>query len=132
MNTITIPAVEFKPQAVVPNFPNELHEAIVVTGELIEFARQAHPVVNQLMLDAKSAERFALSISRGEASWRGNNGPRKAIRADHLEHVCRQLTLLKNGKNSTAWDGWIDREEWNVIVKIIGTESRILAEQFNP
>lgn len=66
MNTFTIPSAQFIPQSVVGNFPNELHEAIVVTPELIEFAKTALPYVIKQRYEAKGFERFALSASRGE------------------------------------------------------------------
>lgn len=119
MKTFTIPSVQFTPQAVVGNFPNELHEAIVVTPELIEFAKAALPRASQLRDEAKGFERIALSASRGEGSWRRNGGPKKSIKADNLVHIVNLLTLLSSGKNANSWDGWIDHTEWNSIVEAI-------------
>lgn len=116
---ITIPQVNFSNQAVIPNFPKELHGAIVVNQELIEFAKSAITQVKIKMLEAKSVERFAIHAASGEASWRAMNGPQKAIHADKMAHVIRQLALLSQGKNSSSWDGWIDRDEWNSIISVI-------------
>lgn len=119
MNTIAIPAAQFKPQSVVGNFPNELHDAIVVTPEIIEFAKTALPFAKQLRDVAKGMERLALHASGGEASWRRNGGPKKSIRADRLVHIVNFLDLLTQGRNANSWDGWIDQAEWKSIVEAL-------------
>lgn len=119
MNTITIPSVTFSQQSVVSNYPNELHEAIVVTPELIEFAQFVLPQIKIQRDSAKGMERLALHASRGEASWRRNEGPKKSIHADKLVHIVDLLELLSAGKNANSWSGWIDRAEWNSIVDAV-------------
>ena len=119
MNTIQIPAVTFSKQSVVGNYPNELHEAIDVTPELIEFAKFVLPQLRLERDSAKGIERLALHASRGEASWRRNGGPKKSIRADRLVHIVNLLELLAAGKNANSWSGWIDRAEWKSIAEAV-------------
>lgn len=118
-DTIFIPAVEFEMQAVVQNFPKELHEAIIVTPELLEWAAAIVPIARARRDVAKSQERAALCVSRGEASWRAAGGPSKSICADHWVHIVNLLELLACGKNSSSWDGWVDRSEWRSIVEAV-------------
>ncbi len=118
MNTIAaIPEVTFSLQAVVLNFPNELHECIDLTPELQAWATDAIEQFKSRYEELKGAERMALSASRGEASWRANGGPRASIRADHAQHLLGLLNMLSKGKVSSSWDGWIDRREWGYIAE---------------
>ena len=119
MNKLTLPIVNFSNQAVISNYPEERYEAIVVTHELIEFAKFVLPQIRIERDFAKGIERLAIHNSSGESSWRRNEGLKKSIRADKLTHVVNLLELLQNGKNSNSWSGWIDRSEWNSIVSVI-------------
>lgn len=112
-----VPAVEFALQAVVPNFPEELHEAIVVTADLTAWAVAALPDMQAKAKAARNQERSALAISSGEASWRSAGGPGKARLADRISTATDFVGLLAAGKNSSGSRGWIDRREWATILE---------------
>lgn len=113
MNT---PIPTFSARAINPNWPNELHETIVVTPELVEWATAKKPVVDTALANAREAERGALAVSRGEASWKAAGGPRKAINADHCARMATMFSLLAAGKYNGGSAGWIDRREWLLMV----------------
>ena len=113
MNT---PTPTFKMRMVSPHYPNELHETIVVTPELVEWATAKKPAVEAALINAQHAERSALATSRGEASWRSAGGPRKAINADHCARMATMFSLLAAGKYNGGSAGWIDRREWLLMV----------------
>lgn len=114
---LAIPAVTFSNQSVISNYPQEKHEAVDVTPALVVFAARALPIAQQNFRSAKIRERLALTASSGEASWKQNDGPRKAMKADRLGHIVNFLETLTRGKNANGWDGWIDRAEWLSIVE---------------
>ena len=113
MNT---PTPTFKMRMISPHYPNELHETIVVTPELVEWATAKKPVVDTALANAREAERGALAVSRGEASWKAAGGPRKSRNADHCARMATMFSLLAAGKYNGGSAGWINRREWLLMV----------------
>lgn len=119
-----LPAVSFSAQAVVLNFPNELHEAIVMTDELRAWAASHVPVLRERSQVAQRIERGALHLSDGDESWMAVGGPAAARERDHLDHLQGLLELLARGQVASSWHGWIDRREWAAMVAELNIERK--------
>jgi hypothetical protein len=115
-----LPSVTFSAQSTVPTFPNELHECIEMTPALQAWAANMLPAIRQRAADAKQAERAALHVAHGEASWRAAGGPSAAHEADHLAHVAEFIKMLSEGRAASSYYGWVDRREWLNITRTIG------------
>lgn len=117
MIAIKTPEVTFSLQSVAPAFPCELHEAIDLTPDLISFAESMLPAAENLYNAAQAAERMSLKISDGESLWRAADGPNNAMRADRAALLHDQLRMLADGRNHSRYLGWIDRRDWDSIVR---------------
>lgn len=106
-------SVQFTQQPTVPNFPDELHTAIVVTPEIVAWAQEALPFFLEKAHLAHLAERQALAA--GARSWTTVYGPAKARAADHAEYLAELVRLLAAGRNASSFTGWIDQSAWAAI-----------------
>lgn len=116
MTKLTAPDVTFSLQAVVQHFPQERHEAIDMTPELVAFAVKARARVEALYCMAKDAERLCLAVSLGEGLGRASGGPDVTIKADNAALNLAYISVLAAGRNSDFSLGWVGRREWGAIV----------------
>ena len=115
----TLPAVTFAQQAIVPNYPNELHECIVMTTELQAWAIYVMPKFKAAANAADNIEKLVLHSSRGERQWTKNGGHQVALSADRLNHLFSVVELLSKGRITSSWVGWVTPHDWKQIVSAL-------------
>lgn len=119
MMKLTVPEVSFSLQAVVPNFPKELHEAIDISPEVVAFAAKARARVEALYNITWDAQSLCLAVSHSEGSWKSSGGPETAIRADIAALNLAHVSMLADGRNNDTSLGWVGRRDWDAIVEAL-------------
>lgn len=114
-----IPTVTFSLQQHLKNFPDEVAELVDVTPELQMWAEANLSAMRLAFQMATDAQRAALSVARGEGSWRDVGGPDISCRHDELHLVCIYLQALAQGSANAGSSGWIDRREWAKICRVV-------------